>query len=95
MTLVFITARCRQTAEFPITDLHVHIKGDFAIEDAVQKSEAENIQYGIAINCGPGFPVQNDSRIDSFLLIMNDYPQFYVAMQVEGREWVSLSEPDL
>ena len=90
LTLVFITAGCRQTAEFPITDLHVHLKGDFAIEDAVRKSEAENIQYGIAVNCGLGFPVQNDAQIDSFLLMMNDYPQFYIGMQAEGREWVNL-----
>lgn len=90
MALVFITAGCSQTANFPITDLHVHLKGDFAIEDAVRKSEAENIQYGIAVNCGLGFPVQNDSQIDSFLLIMKDYPQFYTAMQAEGREWVDL-----
>ncbi|MCK7537250.1 MAG: hypothetical protein MZV63_42940 [Marinilabiliales bacterium] len=39
----------RQTAEFPITYLHVHLKGDFTIEDA-EKSEVENIQYGIAVN---------------------------------------------
>jgi hypothetical protein len=90
LTLVFITAGCRQTAEFPITDLHVHLKGDFTIEDAVRKYEAENIQYGIAVNCGLGFPVHNDSQIDSFLLMMNDYPQFYIGMQAEGREWVNL-----
>lgn len=90
LTLVFITAGCRQTAEFPITDLHVHLKGDFTIEDAVRKSEAENIGYGIALNCGLGFPVHNDSQVDSFLLMMKDYPQFYCAMQAEGREWVDL-----
>jgi len=90
LTLVCITAGCRQTAKFPIQDLHVHLKGDFTIEDAVRKSAAENIQYGIAVNCGLGFPVQNDSQVDSFLLIMKDYPQFYVAMQAEGREWVDL-----
>ena len=90
LIMFFITAGCRQTATFPITDLHVHLKGDFGIEDAVRKSEAENIQYGIAVNCGLGFPVQNDSQIDSFLLIMDDYPQFYRAMQAEGREWVNL-----
>ena len=61
--LVFIFAGCRQTAEFPLTDLHVHLKGGFTIEDAVRKSEAENIQYGIAVNCGLGFPVQNDSQV--------------------------------
>ena len=90
LLLVLITAGCRQTAEFPITDLHVHIKGDFTIDDAVRKSEAENIRYGIAVNCGLGFPVQNDFQIDSFLLRMKDYPQFYLAMQAEGREWVNL-----
>jgi len=90
LTLAFISSGCRQTAEFPITDLHIHLKGDFAIEDAVRKSEAENIQYGIAVNCGLGFPVHNDSQIDSFLLVMKDYPQFDLGMQAEGREWVNL-----
>jgi hypothetical protein len=90
LILVLITIGCRQTAEFPLTDLHVHLKGDFTMEDAVRKSEAENIRYGIAVNCGLGFPVQNDSQIDSFLLRMKDYPQFYLAMQAEGREWVTL-----
>jgi hypothetical protein len=90
LILVFISGACRQTVEFPITDLHVHIKGDFTIEDAVRKSEAENIRYGIAVNCGLGFPVQNDFQVDSFLLRMKDYPQFYLAMQAEGREWVDL-----
>ena len=78
MTLVFISAGCRQNAEFPITDLHVHLKGNFTIEDAVRKSEAENIQYGIAVNCGLGFPVQTDSQIDSFLLIMNDLSLIHI-----------------
>ena len=90
LILVLITASCLQTAEIPITDLHVHLKGDFTIDDAVRKSEAENIRYGIAVNCGLGFPVQNDFQIDSFLLRMKDYPQFYIGMQAEGREWVNL-----
>jgi hypothetical protein len=90
LIMFFITAGCRQTATFLITDLHVHIKGGFTIEDAVRKSEAENMQYGIAVNCGMGFPVHNDSQIDSFLLIMDDYPHFYRGMQAEGREWVNM-----
>jgi len=88
--LAFLFTGCQQTAKFPLTDLHIHIKGGFTTEDAVRKSEAEKIQYGIAVNCGLGFPVQNDSQIDSFLLTMKDYPQFYLAMQAEGREWVNL-----
>ena len=90
MALLFMTPGCRQTANFPVTDLHVHLKGNLTIQDAVRKSEAEGIQYGIAVNCGLGFSVQNDAQADSFLLIMKDYPQFYVAMQAEGREWINL-----
>lgn len=75
---------------FPLVDLHVHIKGDLTLEKAIEKSKNDNIQYGIAVNCGLGFPVHSDHGIDSFLLVMKKYPQFYVGMQAEGREWVKL-----
>ena len=81
---------CQNNTEFPITDLHVHLKGKLTIDDAAKKSKAENINYGIAVNCGLGFPVHNDAQIDSVLQIFKDYPQFYVAMQAEGREWVNI-----
>jgi len=58
--------------------------------ESLPSSVAENIRYGIAINCGVGFPVHNDSQIDSELATMKDYPRFYKAMQAEGREWVEL-----
>ncbi len=81
---------CNKKEQFQITDLHVHLKGTLTLEDAVAKSEAENIRYGIAFNCGLGFPVHMDSQIDSVLNIMKDYPQFYVGMQAEGREWMEI-----
>jgi len=79
-----------QEDPFPLIDLHVHIKEDFTMEKAIQKSRAEHIQYGLAINCGIGFPVHSDSQVDSFLLEMKKYPQFYVGIQAEGREWVKI-----
>lgn len=85
-----LSVRCKQDDPFPITDLHIHLKSGFTIESAVEKSKKENIQYGIAVNCGLGFPVHSDSQIDSFLVIMKKYSQFYVGMQAEGREWVNL-----
>jgi hypothetical protein len=88
--ITLITVNCKNNDPFPITDLHIHLKGDFTIEDAVKKSEAENIRYGIAINCGLKFPVHQDSQIDSVLLTLKDYPQFFIAMQAEGREWINL-----
>lgn len=81
---------CKGKDDFPLTDLHVHIKGKLTIEDLAKKCAAEHIQYGIAVNCGLGFPVHNDSQIDSVLQIFKGYPQFYVAMQAEGREWMNI-----
>lgn len=79
-----------QPDPFPLIDLHIHIKGDLSIDKAIHKSRADHIQYGIAVNCGKGFPVQTDRQIDSFLLEMKKYPQFFIGMQAEGREWVKM-----
>jgi hypothetical protein len=88
--LSVILTSCKVKSDFPLTDLHVHIKGKLTIEDLAKKSKEENIQYGIAVNCGLGFPVHSDSQIDSVLQIFKGYPQFYIAMQAEGREWVNI-----
>jgi len=87
---VLVLTSCKSQPDFKITDLHVHIKGNFTLDDAVAKSKTENIDYGIAVNCGLGFPVHNDSQIDSVVALFTDYPQFYLAMQAEGREWVDI-----
>jgi hypothetical protein len=87
---VLLLTGCKSQAPFKITDLHVHLKGNFTLDDAVVKSKTENIDYGIAINCGLGFPVHKDSQIDSVVALFNDYPQFYLAMQAEGREWIDI-----
>lgn len=89
ITAAMILSSCSEKEQMEITDLHVHIKGKLTIDDLVKKSEAEHIKYGIAVNCGIGFPVHNDSQIDSIISIFKNYPQFYVAMQAEGREWVN------
>jgi histidinol phosphatase-like PHP family hydrolase len=80
----------KNNSTLPITDLHIHLKGGFTIEDAILKSKKENIRYGIVTNCGLGFPVHSDSQIDSVLLSFKDYPQFLLGMQAEGREWVNI-----
>lgn len=89
-SLLLLTTNCNNEQDFKLTDLHVHIKGNLTIDDAVEKSKAENIDYGIAVNCGLGFPVHNDSQIDSVVALFKNYPQFYLAMQAEGREWVNI-----
>jgi histidinol phosphatase-like PHP family hydrolase len=86
--LSFSLCNFQTNSSFPITDLHIHLKGGFGIEDAVLKSKNENIRYGIVTNCGIGFPVHNDSQIDSVITSFKNYPQFFLGMQAEGREWL-------
>lgn len=89
IVMIIISMSCSWQVPFRITDLHVHLKGKLTLEDAAKKSKAENIDYGIAVNCGLGFPVHKDSQIDSVVALFKNYPQFYLAMQAEGREWVN------
>jgi len=90
IAIFLISTYCKQNEPFPITDLHIHLKGNLTMEAAIAKSKAENINYGIAFNCGLKFPIHSDSQIDSVINIMENYPQFYSAMQAEGREWVNI-----
>jgi len=74
---------------FPLVDAHVHLKGGLTLEKALEKSRSSGMFYGIAPNCGVGFPIRNDAGIDSFLATMKGVPAFF-GMQAEGREWVRM-----
>jgi hypothetical protein len=87
--LSFTICNCQTDSPFPLTDLHVHCKGGFTIADAVIKSKNEGIRYGLVTNVGVGFPVHKDSQIDSVVNSLKDYPQFFLGMQAEGREWLN------
>jgi hypothetical protein len=78
---------------FPVVDYHVHLKGGWTLEDALRESRRLGIQYGIAVNCGVGFPITDDNGIKEFLRSMEGQP-VYLAMQAEGREWVKMFSPD-
>ncbi len=74
---------------FPVVDYHTHLKGGLTLEEALAESRRLGIMYGIAVNCGLGFPITNDAGAEEFLRSMKGQPVF-VAMQGEGREWVKL-----
>jgi hypothetical protein len=74
---------------FPLVDLHIHLKGGLTIDEALAKSRQTGITYGIAQNCGLGFPVTDDEGLKSFIKSLDGKPVF-IAMQAEGREWVNL-----
>ena len=73
----------------PVVDYHVHLKSGLTLERALAKSRRDGIQYGIAVNCGKGFPVQNDAGAREFAESMKGQPVF-IAMQAEGREWTQM-----
>lgn len=81
------------TSGFPFVDYHVHLKGGLTLEEVVENSQKTGINYGIAPNCGLGFPVTNDSSLYAYINDVKGSPTFK-GMQAEGREWVTLFSPE-
>jgi hypothetical protein len=79
---------------FPLVDFHVHLKDGWTLEEALQNSRSLGIQYGIAANCGMGFPISDEKGALEFLASMKNKPVF-AAMQGEGREWVKTFSPEV
>jgi hypothetical protein len=78
---------------YPVVDYHVHLKGGLTIEQALANSRRTGIFYGVAINCGLGFPVHSDDSVRDYLESMKGQP-CYVALQGEGREWMTLASTE-
>jgi len=74
---------------FPLVDYHTHLKGGLTLEQALANSRRLGIMYGIAVNGGLKFPISNDAGVLEFLASVQGQPCF-VALQGEGREWVTL-----
>lgn len=80
-------------ANYPMLDCHVHLKGGLTLDEALENSRRTGIAYGIAVNCGLGFPIHDDKGALDFLASMRGKPVF-VALQGEGREWPTLVSKD-
>lgn len=76
-----------QQQNFPVIDYHVHLKG-WTMEQAHALSMSYGINYGIAPNCGIGFPITDDAGVRSYVDSTKNMP-FYFGMQGEGREWTT------
>ena len=75
--------------DFPLADLHVHLKGGLTLEEAIEMSEARGVKFGIAQNCGLNFPCRDDEGLREYLELLKGKP-VYSAMQAEGREWLTM-----
>ncbi len=78
---------------YPVMDLHAHLKGGLTMEQLLEHSERTGIEYGVAINCGKGFPVHSDSALSAYYHAHKHYPVYH-AVQAEGREWISIVSMD-
>ena len=75
---------------FPLIDLHVHLKGGLTLEQALANARKYGYTYGIAVNCGLNFPINNNESLRQFLQENEKPRQAFFAMQAEGREWLEL-----
>ena len=80
--------------DFPVLDYHIHVKGGLTNENAAALSRRVGINYAAAPNCGIGFPITDDAGVMAFLNEMRSQP-FILAMQAEGREWVTTFSPEV
>jgi len=78
----------------PLRNLHVHLKGGLTLERALEISRTTRIQYGLAVNVGLGFPTTNDATALAWLAEVRKHPEFFAAIQAEGREWIGLLSPE-
>ncbi|MBN2091649.1 DUF1080 domain-containing protein [candidate division KSB1 bacterium] len=75
---------------FPLMDLHTHLKGSLTMEQALANARKYGFTYGIAVNCGLKMGIETDSALQAFLKTYKKPPQTFLAMQAEGREWLNL-----
>ena len=78
----------------PIVDYHVHLKSGLTLNDAIAVAQQHAVKFGVAENCGLGFPTNNDEGLKVALQKLED-KRVYRAMQAEGREWVKMFSPEM
>jgi hypothetical protein len=75
---------------FPLIDLHVHLKGGLTMDEALAHARKYGFTYGLAVNCGLKMGYETDSALRVYLDQYKGSPIAWHGMQAEGREWVDL-----
>ncbi|PID91677.1 MAG: hypothetical protein CSA96_06960 [Bacteroidetes bacterium] len=77
-------------ANFPLVDLHTHLKGGLKEEEALANARKYGYTYGIAVNAGLKMGFESDAELEAYLAEVDPSPLAWHAMQAEGREWLEL-----
>ncbi|MEN8156152.1 MAG: family 16 glycoside hydrolase [Bacteroidota bacterium] len=75
---------------FPLIDLHTHLKGGLTEEVAMAHARQYGYTYGVAVNCGIKMGFETDEALTNYLDGYEASPFTWHAMQAEGREWMEL-----
>jgi len=75
---------------FPLIDLHTHLKGGLTTDQALAHARIYGFTYGFAVNCGIKMGFETDSALREYIDTYEQPPHTYFAMQAEGREWLDL-----
>jgi hypothetical protein len=75
---------------FPLIDLHTHLKGGLTEEEALANARKYGYTYGIAVNCGIKMGFEDDDSLNNWLDQHSTSPYTWFAMQAEGREWLDI-----
>lgn len=78
---------------YPVVNYHAHLKGDLTLKGLLEDQRRTGIFYGVAVNCGKGFPITTDAAAEEFLRATRGQPVL-LGMQAEGREWLSMFSPE-
>ncbi len=79
--------------DYPLLNLHVHLKGGLTAAEAVEESLRSGVGFGLAVNVGLGFPTTNDVAAQAWVESLRGWPVF-IGLQAEGREWMKLVRPE-
>lgn len=75
---------------FPLIDLHIHLKGGLTEEAALATARKYGYTYGLAVNCGLKMGFETDGELNEYVDAYEQSPLTWFAMQAEGREWLDL-----
>jgi hypothetical protein len=78
------------SANFPLMDLHVHVRQDMTSDEVLANARKYGFTYGLAVNAGLMMGFETDSALNQFVDSYDQPPGTYFAMQAEGREWLDL-----
>ena len=75
---------------FPLMDLHVHLKGGLFMEPALANARKYGYTYGLAVNCGLQMGFETDAQVEEYVANYKKPAHTFFAMQAEGREWLGM-----